>query len=311
MKRFHTILIITLIITAACGDKDKYGKPVDSPTYGTIKIAVDESLQPLVDAEIKTFQGIYRNAAIASHYTSEAEAIDLLLKDSVRMIVITRMLSAEESADLQAQQIVPHNIVIAHEGIAIIMNRARRDSLLSVSQVRDILTGKITQWNQLFKSSSSDSLKIVFDSPSSGILRHLKDTLGFEKLSSNCYAVNNNPSVVDYVSKNKNTVGLIGTSWISDADDSTANHFLNTIRVGGLQHDSSYYQPYQAYIAQHSYPLARKVIIISREARTGLASGFTAFVAGDKGQRIVLKAGLVPATMPIRIVEVNQEPFEY
>src|SRR6478609_145947 len=112
MKHFHTILIIVLIVTAACGDKDKHGKPVDTPTYGAIKIAVDESLQPLVEAEIKTFQGIYRNAIIGAHYTSEAEAIDLLLKDSVRMIVITRMLSQGESVKIQEQQIIPHDIVI-------------------------------------------------------------------------------------------------------------------------------------------------------------------------------------------------------
>jgi phosphate transport system substrate-binding protein len=51
--------------------------------------------------------------------------------------------------------------------------------------------------------------------------------------------------------------------------------------------------------------LYRTVYIISREARAGLGSGFTAFVAGDKGQRIILKSGLVPATAPIRIVEIN------
>jgi phosphate transport system substrate-binding protein len=49
--------------------------------------------------------------------------------------------------------------------------------------------------------------------------------------------------------------------------------------------------------------------MVSREARAGLASGFIAFVAGEKGQRVVLKAGLVPATMPVRIVEVNNKPL--
>ncbi len=62
-------------------------------------------------------------------------------------------------------------------------------------------------------------------------------------------------------------------------------------------------------MAQGKYPLIRDVVMIGREARSGLASGFMAFVASDKGQRIVLKSGLVPATMPIRIIEVNHEPF--
>ena len=45
----------------------------------------------------------------------------------------------------------------------------------------------------------------------------------------------------------------------------------------------------------------------SRESFTGLGSGFVSFVAGEKGQRIILKSGLIPATMPIRIIQVNNE----
>jgi phosphate transport system substrate-binding protein len=150
----------------------------------------------------------------------------------------------------------------------------------------------------------------VFDHPGSGIIRFLKDSLiASDTLPLYCFAVKGNAAVVDYVSKKPQAIGLIDVSWISDRDDSTTNSFLNSIRVVGISTDSTFYQPYQAYIATRKYPLLRNVIMISREARAGLASGFMAFVASDKGQRIVLKSGLVPATMPIRIVEINHEPF--
>lgn len=47
--------------------------------------------------------------------------------------------------------------------------------------------------------------------------------------------------------------------------------------------------------------------MVSKEAYTGLGAGFTAFVASERGQRIVLKFGLVPATMPVRLVEIINE----
>jgi len=47
--------------------------------------------------------------------------------------------------------------------------------------------------------------------------------------------------------------------------------------------------------------------MVSRESFSGLGSGFISFVAGEKGQRIILKSGLVPATMPIRLVKVKKE----
>ena len=67
----------------------------------------------------------------------------------------------------------------------------------------------------------------------------------------------------------------------------------------------NYYKPYQGYIADGTYPFIREVYIINRETFTGLGTGFVNFVAGEKGQRILLKTGLVPATMPIRLVQIK------
>ena len=152
--------------------------------------------------------------------------------------------------------------------------------------------------------------EVVFDQPNSGIIRYLRDSIiQFDSLPKYCFAVDSNSAVVDYVSKKPQALGLIDVSWISDGDDSTANSFLKSIRVMSISADSGSFQPYQAYLATKKYPLARDVVMISREARSGLGTGFIQFCTSDKGQRIVLKSGLVPSTMPIRIVEINHEPF--
>ncbi|MDB8923355.1 phosphate ABC transporter substrate-binding protein, partial [Parabacteroides merdae] len=65
------------------------------------------------------------------------------------------------------------------------------------------------------------------------------------------------------------------------------------------------FKPYQAYIALGDYPMTRPVYLILSEPRMGLASGFTSFVASDRGQRIILKSGLLPVTQPLRIVNIK------
>jgi phosphate transport system substrate-binding protein len=55
-----------------------------------------------------------------------------------------------------------------------------------------------------------------------------------------------------------------------------------------------------------NYPLRRDIYIISREARTGLGSGFASFVAGQKGQLIFQKSGLMPANVQARIVTTQK-----
>jgi phosphate transport system substrate-binding protein len=305
-----SILLFLLMLSGACTDRNKKGEILDTPTSGSIKIAVDESLRPVVDAEVSTFNGIYHRANIESVYFSEADAVDALIKDSVRLAVVTRKFTEEEKKYFKEIKITPTELVIATSGIALIVNKNNKDSLISIDQIKAMLEGKITTWNQIGGSSKA-GIEIVFDNANSGLIRQLKDSVAkIDKLPANCFAASNNEAVIDAVSKNVNSLGLIGVEWISDKDDSTSNVFLNKIKVVGVSKDSTHFKPYQAYLAMKSYPLLRHITILSREARKGLGSGFMAFCASEQGQRIILKAGLVPKTMPLRIVQINTEPFE-
>lgn len=292
----------------SCAERNKYGKVVDDPTSGNITIAVDESLRPIMEAEVYAFEKIYDQAHIQVLYLSESEAIEMLLKDSARLAVVTRRLTSDETDRLMLEKIEPTQSDIATGAVALIIHKDNPDSLITTDQLRSILEGKISNWNQLNSSHPSLSVELIFDNPTSGMIRWLRDSIRIPAmLPSNCFGVKSNRAVVDYVSKRPNAIGLIGVEWISDDDDSTANHFLNTIQVMSVSRKGEFRKPYQAYIALGEYPLCRKIVLISREARAGLGTGFSAFVCGDKGQRIILKSGLVPATMPIRIVEINYD----
>lgn len=308
MRFSFCVALATALFLVGCRDRDKSGKLLDTTTSGSIKIAVDESLKPLITAEVDAFQGIYKDAHIEAIYTSESEAIQLMLKDSVRLAIVTRKLTPDEQAVLDKVKIQGRQMTVAKDGIALILHNDNRDTLFSWSQVQEMMEGRISKWNQINPTSKAEGIEFVFDHPNSGILRYLRDTLkNMASIPSNFFAVESNEAVIDYVSKKKNAVGLIGVAWVSDAEDSTANSFLKSVRVAGISLEEDPYQPYQAYIAQKQYPLTREVVVISREARSGLGSGFLTFVASDKGQRVVLKAGLVPATMPVRIVEITYD----
>jgi phosphate transport system substrate-binding protein len=236
--------------------------------------------------------------------------MDALMRDSVKVAIVTRRLTQDEKNTLKQQQGTGREADVAISGVALIVNRANRDTTISVSQLKGILDGNVKQWKQL-GGKSNDDINVVFDSPTSGLIRYLKDSVAnVNVLPKNCFAVNSNEAVVDYVSKNENALGLIGLEWISDKDDSTSNNFLGRIKVMAVARDSTPFQPYQAYLALKQYPLMRKITIINRESHTGLGHGFASFFASEPGQRIVLKSGLVPATMPLRVVEINKESFE-
>jgi phosphate transport system substrate-binding protein len=309
-----SFLIISLFAFTSC-NQNQNGEPEDTPTSGRINITVDETFKPIIDSEIAVFESLYKYASINVSYKPEEKAFEDLMDDSARIIIVTRELTTAEKKHFEDLKLFPRMTKIAYDAVALVTNNANPDSLFTDDQVKKIVTGEISKWNQINPKSQNIPIQLVFDNKNSGTLRYLKEYAGNKNLSKNSFAEDSSNAVIDYVSKNKNAIGIIGVTWVSDRNDSTLLSFINKVRVDEISPpDSSegrgdYYKPYQAYIATKYYPLWRTVYIISREARAGLGTGFASFIAGDKGQKIILKTGLVPASMPVRLVELRNQNF--
>jgi phosphate transport system substrate-binding protein len=304
------IFCVCLSTFMAC-NQNQTGEPDDTPTSGKINISVDETFKPIIDTEISTFESLYKYAKINVSYKSEGNAFQDLVDDSARIIIVTRELTPQEKKHFEDIKLFPHITKIAYDAVTFVTNNNNPDTQFTNDQIKKIITGEIGTWKQINPKSGNGPIQIVFDNNNSGTLRFLKEYAGSKNLSKNSSASNSSEAVIDYVSKNKNALGVLGVTWISDRRDSTLMSFVDKIRVVEISPpDSSegrgeYYKPYQAYIATKYYPLWRTVYVISREARAGLGTGFASFVASDKGQRIILKSGLVPASQPVRLVELR------
>lgn len=307
------VLIATFFISlTSCGKRSNI--PTDDPTSGKIHITVDESYKPMMEAEIEIFEHLYQHAKITASYTNEIKAFQDLIADSSRFIVANRELNANELDYFKSIELIPRVTKIAYDGLAFIANNQVNLNKLLFSQVGDLFTGKIATWNQIHPTFSKDSIKIIFDNAGSGNVRMITERFKIkDKLPANCFAVNSNEEVINYIEKHKNAVGIISVNWISDDADSTAIAFMKKIKVleigaqGITDTTAEFYGPYQGYIAADMYPFKRTCYIISREARAGLGTGFASFIAGDKGQRIILRSGMVPASAPVRIIEFSNQ----
>ncbi|MCX6277892.1 MAG: substrate-binding domain-containing protein [Bacteroidetes bacterium] len=298
-----------LLISSCGGNTSQKGK--DTPTAGQIKVEIDDSYRLMIEAQTYTFESMYKYAHLDTLYKTEADVFNDFMNDSVSLIIVNRKLSDNQVQYLKERQYIPKTTKIAIDGIALIVNNENPDTNLFYATVKDIFLGKITSWEQINKKSKLKDLKVVFDNFKSGNPRYFKEKFGLDSFPSNCFAVNTNAEVINYVENNKNAVGVISVNWISDRADTVSNHFLKRFKVVGISLEgdnnagTKFYKPYQAYIAEGSYPFTREVYCINRQPYTGLAYGFSSFLAGEKGQLIVLHSGLVPAAMPVRIVEIK------
>jgi phosphate transport system substrate-binding protein len=285
----------------------------DTETSGDAVVGGDECLAPIIKEELDVFIGLNSEAQITPIYTGENELFKLLFSDSIRLIVAARDLTNREREQIRAMKLTPRTQMIAKDGIALIINKKNTDSLINISLLQKIMTGEITDWNQLNPTSSSVSgkIQVVFDNQISSTLRFINDSLVRGKsLSSDLRALESNPSVIEYVAKTPNALGIIGVNWISNPYDSTKLSFDETIRVmsvGKAQsiNEDNTYKPFPVYLNNGFYPLTREIYIILTDLRQTLPAGFVKFTAGDAGQRIILRAGLVPATRPTREIYIS------
>ena len=303
------LILVTSAFLFGCGNNSSNNKPLDNPTSGNVKVCVEESYKLLFDTEIYTFESFYKNAKINITYKAEGDVLSDFFNDSVKVIVSSRKLKKYEEEKLINNKIIPRTTKIAYDALAFIVNKDNDEKSLTYSQVKKIFKGEISNWKDINKTSKLKDLLVVFDNNKSCNPRYIKEKLDLKNpFPKNCFAVNSNDEVINYVEKNKNAIGIISINWISSVQDSLSKSFLKRINVLaiGTESEGDPVKPFQGYIAEGSYPFTRDVYMIKRETYDGLGSGFVSFVAGEKGQRIILKSGLVPATMPIRLVEIKK-----
>lgn len=283
----------------------------ETPTRGNIKISADESFQPLIDTEVFTFTHLYNNAKIKPEYKPEYDVINDFMNDSVKVICTSKKLTDYQIQYLRDTQIIARTTTFAYDALALVTNRENKDTLLKYNTIRDIFLGKISNWKEVDPKSKLGDIRVIFDNTKSGNIRYFKELFEIkDSLSGNFYAVNSNPEVIDFVSRNPDALGIVSVNWISDKDDSLSMSFINKINVVAVSqqyiNDGSYYRPQQGFIFTKEYPFVRDIYLISRETFAGLGSGFINWACAEQGQRIVLKSGLVPATMPIRLVQIKK-----
>lgn len=307
MERFRLAIItkkilvvftgLSMFVFVACGGSGKHA-PQESPTSGTIHISVDESFKPVIDSQLKVFHSQHPDAHIIVHYKPEAECLRDLNVDSIRMVIVTRGLTEDEQKTMDSRlSFTPSFGIVAYDAIAVIVNNEVKDSLFSMQEIRSMVRG-----------ISGYKYKVVMDGlRQTSTVRFVVDSLlKGQPMGANVVGANGSEDVIDYISNNKDAIGLVGVSWIGNRDDTMQLSFLRKVKIAQIECrgcDGIYVVPVQYNIATGRYPMIRPLYYILKENYSGLGSGFKNFLIYDIGQRIFNRAYLLPARMKLGVRE--------
>jgi phosphate transport system substrate-binding protein len=274
--------------------------PQDGFTSGTAKFLVDDSFSPIVDEELYVFKALYPDANPVLIYKPESDVVRMLLNDSIRVAILSRELDASEMGVIKRRNLTADINKFAIDAIALIVNQASNDTTISVNEIKSMLNGQ-----------ARTDKSIVFDNPNSSLVRYLKNLSGNKELKQkNIYALSSNKAVIKYVSEHPDAIGITGFSWLNDPDKDYADA-VGKVKIIGVKDENNktapneYFKPSQTTLVQHTYPLSRSLYIIDCTGRKGLAAGFASFLASERGQRIILKSGLLPDSIPGREINIT------
>lgn len=280
--------VVVLFVTCKQSDAKKNKETI---IKGKTTLLVDETVKPLIEDQIAVFEGTYK-AEIVLEAKSEKEAMQAFLKDTSRIVVLSRQLNADEVKFFEQLNIKPRTTKIATDAIALISNKKDADTLIAIKDVVAFLKG----------DSQTKIKGLVFDNPNSSTVRYMTTLAGVKDVPQNgVYSFKSNEEVVKFVAENDGMIGVIGLNWLLQPTANIKDYLtnINVLSVQGLN-KNSYFAPTQNNLAEGTYPLARDLFIINCQGYSGLGMGFASFLAGEIGQRIVLKSGMLPTTMPGR-----------
>ncbi|MBR1838086.1 MAG: substrate-binding domain-containing protein [Bacteroidaceae bacterium] len=311
MKKFFTnalCLVATLLGFTGCGSSTQSSNWLSEYE---VKVAIDETFAPVMSEEASTYGLINVEATMLPYYVSEDSAMHLLVNDSLFLAIVTRPLNEKEENYIKGTGRSALQAKIATDAFALVVRAGSADTLFTLDDLRGIVTGKITRWEQLSHSHSTSELKLVFDNSGSSTVRFMRDSLCEGKpLAGNVFAQGSSEAVIEAVKNKKGIIGVVGVDWLRAKGDSTLKDFnsldVTVARVSRYADErSNYCRPWQLYIARNDYPLTRSVYAICTDPRSkSLLKNFYFFLKGDRGQRIICNSQMVPNT-PVYVYQVK------
>ncbi|WP_395047751.1 PstS family phosphate ABC transporter substrate-binding protein [Flavobacterium sp.] len=298
MKKISLLVLISCLFIVVFSCDKKVKNQEETIIKGKATILVDETLLPVIEDQKEVFENQY-NASITLVGKSESEIVQLLSKNKQQLAILSRELTESEAEIFKTKKITPRITTLATDAIAFISHKNNSDTIIDLEKVITFVQGK----------NQNDFKGLVFDNPNSSTVRYIKELAKINVLpKEKIFSFQTNNEVIHFVAKNEGMIGVVGVNWLSQPSPAMREtiKIVKVLSVKSLK-TATFVKPSQDHIASGLYPLTREVKMLNYQPFPGLGMGFASFVAGEIGQRIILKSGLVPAKIPNRNIILRKE----
>ena len=213
-----------------------------------------------------------------------------LISGTCDIAMSSRNIKEKEIALAEKKGIHPHEIAIALDGLAVVVNPANPVGTLTADQLAGIFTGRIASWKEL----GGEDAKIVILSRevNSGTHVYFKehvlrknDPASREEFAPGALMLSSSQAIADEVAGNPAAIGYYGMGYISPKQKPVAI---------AADAGSPYVEPTIDNVLNGTYPISRPLLLYTNGEPVGLVKKFVDFARSKEGQDIVLATDFVP-----------------
>lgn len=289
MNRIFLLIVLFLILLTACSSNSTENNSNNTEAY--IENKGSDTIVNLALAWAERYQAEHPEVRISVTGGGSGTGIASIINGTVDIANASRQIKQEEIAEAEANGVEPVEHIIARDAIAVIVNPQNPVSQLTLKQISDIYSGKITNWSEV----GGDDRPIVRLSreTNSGTHVYFLETvlrLGNSEdktlFSTDTLLLPSSEGIIAEVRQNPNAIGYDGLGYVPKD--------LKTIAIAE-EEGGAYVLPSIPTVNDKTYPIARDLYMYTDGEPTGVVKEYLEWILADEAQEIVAELGFVPA----------------
>ena len=204
-----------------------------------------------------------------------------LLNGTCDIANLSRHLKDSEKKAMEEKGVKPVAHVVAFDALPVIVHPSNKVRGLTIDQIRDIYTGKVTNWKEV--GGSDQTIVVISRDTNSGTFETFKElVLGKDaKIVGNAEYTGSNGGVRQRVQMTKGAIGYAGLGFLDRA--------VKALEINGVP-------PSAETVIAKRYPISRELFMVTNgePAPESLPGKFLGLSQTDKGREIIEEIGFVP-----------------
>src|SRR5512146_563232 len=291
MKRQIILFVLFLTLLTACSSNaSQTNTTPNSNAASYIQNKGSDTIVNLALAWAEKYQGEHREVSISVTGGGSGTGIAALINKTVDIANASRQIKPEEVDEAKKNGVTPVEHIIARDAIAVIVNPENPVKQLTLQQISDIYSGKISNWSEI----GGDNRPIVRLSRETNSGTHvyfletvvrLGDSKNKTLFSMDTLLLPSSEGIVAELRQNPNAIGYDGLGYVPKD--------LKVIAIAQKEGDP-YVLPSVPTVNDKTYPIARDLYMYTNGQPTGTVKQYLDWILSAEAQKIVTDLGFVP-----------------